>query len=82
MSGLKLHLGNCLYYNYISICTNNKKRRGRSLCLEGIGRVLIYKLRFPHIMERLMFVCKTCSIALLSKFDSYGNNSGPHISQP
>lgn len=82
MSGLKLHLGNCLYYNYISICTNNKKRRGRSLCLEGIGRVLIYKLRFPHIMGRLMFVCKTCSIAFLSKFDSYGNNSGPHISQP
>lgn len=25
MSGLKLHFGNCLYYNYISICTNNKK---------------------------------------------------------
>ena len=30
MSGLKLHLGNCLYYNYISICTNNKKKRGMS----------------------------------------------------
>ena len=30
MGGLKLHLGNCLYYNYISICTNNKKKRGMS----------------------------------------------------
>ena len=25
----------------------------------------------------LMFVCKTCSIVLLSKCDSYDNNSGP-----